>query len=354
MKSSAIIKGVLKYAVGLGLLAYILNKYWEPSGGNPGIRDLLQQTPDYTYLALAGVAMFFTLGLQFTRWYLLVRALDLPFTPRNALRLGLIGYYYNTFLPGSIGGDFVKSYFIAKEQPDRKAAAVATVLVDRLLGLFGLLLFSSVIGGACWYAENESVLKSEYLQRIIIVCGSLVGGAILGWLALGVLPERRADRFAERLTKLPLGKAFAEVWNALRMYRKRPRVIYLSVPISAVSHTCMVLAFHCVVRVYPNVNPCNLAEHFIIAPIGFIAQAFFPAPGGVGGAEAVFGYLYERIQHPDQTGAFGRFTLRAIELTFGFIGFLVFLTMKNQLPTQTEVSRPTATDSPVSAVQQRV
>ena len=37
--------------------------------------------------------------LTFTRWFLLVQAQELPFTLMNAIRLGTIGYYFNTFLP---------------------------------------------------------------------------------------------------------------------------------------------------------------------------------------------------------------------------------------------------------------
>ena len=117
-------------------------------------------------------------------------------------------------------------------------------------------------------------------------------------------------------------------------YRQRPGTVYLSVAMTAVCHVAMVLMFHLGARVFlaPGAEPGTLAEHFVIAPVGFIAQAFFPAPGGVGGGEAIFGYLYELLGRPDQIGLMGRLTLRVAEWACGLAGLAAFLRMKAELP----------------------
>jgi len=330
-----VLKGLAKYGIGFGLLAYVLVTNWAPKGDNPGIGGMLRQTPDYAALAGMMVLCAGTLAIQYLRWYVLVRALDLPFTLAGAFRLGLVGTFYNVFLPGSVGGDFVKAYFIAHGAPGRRAAAVATVVLDRVVGLFGLLWFSAVIGGAYWFAGDVRVAGNEYLQKIIRVCGVLVGLAVFGWVLMGFLSVDRADRFAGRLARVPkLGRALAEVWYAVWTYRQRPRAVYLSVAMTAVCHVAMVVMFHLAVRVFlaPGLEPGSLGEHFVIAPVGFIAQAFFPAPGGVGGGEAIFGYLYKMLDRADQVGLMGRFTLRGAEWLCGLAGLAVFLRMRAELP----------------------
>jgi uncharacterized protein (TIRG00374 family) len=332
---TAWIKGAAKYAIGFGLLAFVVYRNWEPKGKSPGLQGLLKESPDW--LALAGVALLcvLTIGLQFLRWYYLVRAVDLPFTHRNALRLGLVGYFYSQFLPGSIAGDFVKAYFIAKEQPGRKAAAVATVLVDRLFGLFGLLLLAAIFGTTAWLSGDERIASNDYLRKIIVFATAAVGAALIVWIVMGFVTEHAANRLAGRLHRLPkLGKSLAEMWYAIRLYRHRPKTVLLCILISAGSHTCMQLMLHVAVRAFPTLasDAGTLAEHFVIGPIGFIAQVFFPAPGGVGGAEAIFGYLYTLIGHDETTGVVGRLTIRAAEYTLGMIGYLVFLRMKKELP----------------------
>lgn len=329
-----VLVGLGKYGIGFGLLAYVLATNWAPNGNAPGIQGLLQQTPDYAAFAAVGVLCAVVLGIQYARWYALVRALDLPFTPAAAARLGLVGTFYNVFLPGSVGGDLVKAYYIARGQPGRRAAAVATVLIDRVVGLFGLLWISAAIGGALWLA-GDPVMANAYLQRLARVCGILTGVIVVGWLVLGFLPPHRADRFAGRLGKIPkLGKPLAEMWYAVWTYRQRPGVVYLSVGLTAVCHVAMVAMYHLGTRVFlaAGAEPAGLGEHFVIAPVGFIAQAFFPAPGGVGGGEAIFAYLYDLLGRTPNIGLMGRLTLRVAEWGLGLVGLAVFLRMRAELP----------------------
>lgn len=332
------IKGAAKYAIGFGLLAFVIYRNWQPAGKSPGLSGLFQQTPNW--FAILGVVLLCVgaLGTQFARWYFLVRAVDLPFTKQNALRLGLVGYFYNQFLPGSIAGDFVKAYFIAKEQPARKATAVATLVIDRLFGLFGLLLLAAVCGGVAWLNGDERITSNAYLLNIIAFSSGAVAAAVVGWIVMGLISEHFANMIATRLHRLPkVGKSLAEVWYAVRLYRHRPKAVALCVVISAISHTCMIFMFHVATRAYPSLasNVGTLAEHFVIGPIGFIAQVFFPAPGGVGGGEVIFGNLYKLIRGDDaeSTGVFGRLTIRFVgEYTLGMIGYLMFLRMKKELP----------------------
>jgi glycosyltransferase 2 family protein len=338
VKRSNVVKNVLLYAIGFGLLAYIIWTNWEPKGKSPGIKGLLDQSPTWPFLAGAAVLLAFTQLCQFSRWYLLVRAVDLPFTYRNALRLGLVGFFYNTFLPGSIGGDAVKGFFLWKGHPTRRAVAIATLIIDRLFGLFGLLLFVAVVGGGSWLAGDPKIEANGYLRKIIAVGAATVAVAVVGWIVMGLLSEHMKSRLEARLHRIRwVGKTLAEVFFAVRTYRRRPGIVFLSILISAASHVSMVFTFHLTVRVFPAiaVDAATLAEHFIIAPVGYIAQVFFPVPGGVGGAEAIFGYLYTLIGREEVTGTVGRLTLRAVEWALGFLGYLVFLRMKKELPMDT-------------------
>jgi uncharacterized protein (TIRG00374 family) len=344
VKRANVVKGVVMYGVGFGLLAYIIWANWNPKGPAPGLKGLFNQTPDFGALAATAGLLAFTLFCQFSRWFLLVRGVDLPFTYRNALRLGLVGYFYSMFLPGSIGGDLVKAYFIAKEQTSRRAVAVATVVIDRLFGLFGLLLLAAAVGGGFWIADDPMIAANAYLKKIVTASAGAVAAAVVGWVVMGLLSEHVLNRVEAKLHRLPkVGKTLAELFFAVRTYRKRSKVVYLSVGISALSHLSMVLTLHTAVRVFPAVavDPATLAEHFVIGPIGYIAQVFFPAPGGVGGAEAIFGYLYTLLDRPETTGALGRLTLHACEWTYGFLGYLVFLRMKKELPADTTAAPPT-------------
>jgi uncharacterized protein (TIRG00374 family) len=332
------LKPLFQYGIGFGLLAFVISKYWEPnpSTGAPGVGQLLQGPIAFEWLALAALLMVFAATLQIYRWYLLVRALDLPFSVRNAYRLSLVGIFYNTFIPGSVGGDLVKAYFIAHAHPERKTRAVASVIADRAMGLFGLILFVAVMGSIAWALGDERIVANPDLQWIVKLMTGIASASILGFLLLGFLPQRRVHRFAGRLQWVPkVGHALAEMWYAVWEYRQRLKVVGIGVLLSAFSHFGLVFAFHCASRVFPPANPATelatLPEHMVIAPIGFIAQAVPITPGGVGVAEAVFAWLYKLSGRPEVRGAIARLSLRLAEWLIAFCGYVVYLRMRAEV-----------------------
>jgi glycosyltransferase 2 family protein len=332
----------LKYGVGFGLLAFVIYKYWDPKTDpetgtvTPGVGQLLQGPIAFEWFAVAALLIAAAASLQIVRWYMLVRALDLPFTLRNAFRLSLVGIYYNTFFPGSVGGDLLKAYFIAHAHPERKSRAVASVIADRVLGLFGLILFVAVLGSVAWALGDERITGNADLRRIVKLMVAVASGSVLGFLLLGFLPRRRVDRFASRLRWLPkVGGSLAELWYAVWEYRQRLKVVAVGVALSAGAHFGLVFAFHCASRVFPPANPgaelATLSEHMVIAPIGFIAQAIPLTPGGVGVAEGVFAWLYKLSGRPEARGATARISLRIVEWLIGLTGYLVYLRMRTEV-----------------------
>ncbi|HTU17713.1 MAG TPA: lysylphosphatidylglycerol synthase transmembrane domain-containing protein, partial [Gemmataceae bacterium] len=174
-------------------------------------------------------ALVFAVGstmLTFVRWYILVRAVELPFRLIDAFRLGFIGLFFNSFMPGSVGGDVIKAAVLAGEQ-DRRTVAVATVIMDRVIALWALIWFVALLGAGFWMSGLLVGQGAEPCRTIVRIAWTIVGLSMLVWTALGLLPDRRAQRFAERLEGLPkVGVAAAEMWRAGWMYRCRPRAVF--------------------------------------------------------------------------------------------------------------------------------
>jgi uncharacterized membrane protein YbhN (UPF0104 family) len=326
---------LLKYLVAVALLGLMIALNWTK------LKELFRQPPHVLPFLGAAAIMAGCTALQYYRWYLLVRAVDLPFTLRNAVRLGLVGTFYNVFLPGSIGGDIVKAVFIARGQPGRKAVAVATVVFDRLVGLFGLIALAATAGGLFWLAGDEKIVNSPRLQTVVLCCLAAAGAAVAGFVLLGFVSDASAARVASRLGRLPKGATLAELWFTVVTYRRRPGTAAAVVGLSAVVHVGFVLMFHLAVRVFPPKDLAllgTLPEHFVICPIGFIVQAVIPLPGGIGGGEFTFGGLYKLIRGADgeAVGLAGRLALRVVEWTLGLVGYVAFLRMRHELPAAAE------------------
>ncbi len=48
-------------------------------------------------------------------------------------------------MPGGVGGDVIKAYYFNREHPGSKVIAVTSVLMDRVLGMFAMVLLALAV-----------------------------------------------------------------------------------------------------------------------------------------------------------------------------------------------------------------
>jgi uncharacterized protein (TIRG00374 family) len=319
---------LVKYGLGFALLAGVIWWNWEPSTG-PGLKEALQK-PIHVGPLLAGVGVcLIGLLLTFIRWYVLVRALDLPFTVHDSLRLGMIGYALSTFLPGSIGGDVIKAACLAREQ-NRRTAAVATVIFDRLIGLCGLVWLVAALGGVFWLGGSVTNPKLE-----IVLAGAwvLTVTSFLFWLALGLVSSSRAEALGALLVRLPkVGGPLRELWRSVLMYRQRSRSVCVAMGLALVGHVGFVLTYYfgTLTILGPDEIP-SLEAFFLFVPVVMIVQAVFLLPGGLGATEIGFGWFFSSLGFSPANGVLGSLIQRAIGWALALVGYLIYLRMRSTL-----------------------
>ncbi|MFN4259079.1 MAG: lysylphosphatidylglycerol synthase transmembrane domain-containing protein [Gemmataceae bacterium] len=331
MVSKRILWAASKYLLGFGLLAWVIWKYWAPPD-SIGIAEALRKPIHWLPVMLAATFFMASSMLTFVRWYVLVRAQELPFTLFNAFRLGLVGFFFNAFLPGSVSGDIVKAVFLVREQ-NRRTVAISTLIVDRAVGLWGLFWLVALLGLFFWGIGNEALRDSAYLQTIVLISVGIVVFSLACWGLLGILPDKRARRFASRLEHLPkVGMAAAEMWRAVWMYRQKWQGLSLALILAIIGHVGFVLTFFFAAMIFlaPSERDAipSMVEHFLLVPIGMTFQAVFPAPGGVGGAEMAYGWLYTLVGKLAAFGVLGSLAQRMIMWVLAFAGYLVYLRMR--------------------------
>ena len=351
-------KLLFQYLVGFGLLAVIIALNWRAKpgkpndnqkavsflagapadahaqivGASPGLVEIFSQPINPWPFALACVIWVVALFITFFRWYLLVRAQDLPFTLRNAVRLGLVSYYFNSILPGSVGGDILKAVAVAREQ-SRRTVAVATILIDRVIGLWALAWLVALAGGVFWALGNRYLLENEALKTIVRLTAGVVLGSAIIWSLMGLFSPERSAAVAARLGRFPkFGGPIAELWQAGWLYRRKKTAVAAALGMTIVAHLGWVFIFHLCVSSFPEVDSATFPEHLLIVPVGMTAQALFPLPGGVGGGEAAYGWLYTLVGKAAVGGILGCLVQRMIAWGIGLIGYVAYTQMKRELP----------------------
>ena len=286
MKKIAI--NVLKYGASLAILAYL---FWQASG-DKSFETLRTQEKNWPLIA-ASVALCFTaITSTIVRWFLLVRALKLPFTIMEALRLGYIGFLFTFLTLGVVGGDLVKAIFLARGQTGRRTEAVATVVIDRIIGLYALFIVGAI---AVFFVDFQAIQAADpqMLTAVRTLGWVVVGAAIAGTVLLVIiaLPSFGNTPLSEAAFRIPrIGNGIKRVVTAIKMYRGKPLFMSGIGVMSLLTHCLFACSVYCMARGLPGEIP-SFGKHFVIVPLAMVANTL-PLPGGLGGFEFALNFLY--------------------------------------------------------------
>src|SRR5205085_7267058 len=90
------------------------------------------------------------------RWYELLKIVGIHMGAGRAFIVNMVGAFYNTFMPGSTGGDVLKAYYAAKLAPNQRTRAVVSVIVDRGIGLLALIILGGTMAGALAFIAHHN------------------------------------------------------------------------------------------------------------------------------------------------------------------------------------------------------
>ncbi|OYP34973.1 YbhN family protein [Rhodopirellula sp. MGV] len=310
-----------KIAIPLGIIVLLVSRI-EPEQWE----SLSQHPKNYPLLVTALFVAVGAISLSFIRWCMLVRCQGIELTMLEAHRLGAICFLLNFVSAGSVGGDLFKAIFLAKRRPGRRVQAVASVMVDRGVGLYGLLLLAS----AAFIIQGQSLasgVDSEDMQKLRWGCGVLagIGTAVLGVLVFGGAFVDRLVRMGEK--QPVVGGAIHRIGPPLRMFHHHPIAFGLSILMSLGVHFLLTVSVYLIAcSLYASVP--TIAEHIIIVPIGMLASALPITPAGIGVFEAAIEWLYHLIPAEPTlaSGTLVALTFEIVKVIIAIIGTVFYWT----------------------------
>ena len=178
---------------------------------------LCEQPKRWHLLAAAFMAQLFAVSLTFIRWRWLLLTLGLQCSYREAFRFGFVGLMLNLAPLGIVGGDAVKAVLIAQKNPDYKSQAVASVFIDRFVGLLVMFIVGAIL--ICYtgfYAHAKLNIVTQTLADLVFIFTAV------GILGTGIvfLPFFAKGQFERLIEKIPLcGLLVSKVVHSLLLYR---------------------------------------------------------------------------------------------------------------------------------------
>lgn len=322
----------LKYTISLSILAWL---FWKAATDNPEVfADLRDQPKNWPLVMLALGFCLAAVTATIVRWWILVRTLAMPFTLPEALRLGFVGFLFNFLTLGVVGGDLVKAIFLARRQKGRRTEAVATIVIDRMIGLYALFLVAA-ISILCVDLTNIDARNPAELAAVKTLCWITVGAAIAGTIGiiLVALPSFGRSPLHEMLERLPkIGPTIHRVTEAVRIYRSRPALMAGIGVMSLGIHVLFVASVFSMACGLPGQIP-SLAKHFVIVPIANVANTL-PLPGGMGAFEYALDFLYRGLSSREvapRQGFVIALGYRIATLVVALIGVVYYLTDRQEI-----------------------
>ena len=232
--------------------------------------------------------------------------------------LGFIGYVFNLVIPGAVGGDFIKAAYLVRMHI-KKTQAVASMVIDRIIGLLGLFVLAAIAGGVAWNS-----VQSADVRKLIVAA----------WIATGLAFMVLVLIFTQALTRLfpglggsghgRLAGIMIELKEMSSTYRRRLDIVFLGLVLSVLGHTLNVIAFYLIGKMlFPDTMVTTLAQHFLMVPLTLFTMVV-PMPfGALGVSEGVGDQIGKLVGHPG--GALAMLGFRVLMYACGLISACVYL-----------------------------
>lgn len=225
-----------------------------------------------------------------TRWRLLLKVKsDAPLPTLSMIKLTWIGLFFNSVLPGAVTGDLIK--LVYARDLDRKldrTFLVTTALMDRILGLIGLLFLLGIFSIG-HYSELASYGTK---MRSILHFNFLLFAGVLAFLGLLFLPERITLPLRDMLARLPvLGPRIKKTLDQVWLIGANKKTIAICLLISLGLQFSNVLGFWAITAPFYG-KELSLMEIFTFVPLGQMAVAVPISPAGLGVGHVIFETLF--------------------------------------------------------------
>lgn len=320
------VKSLLQLILKVGFAGALI--YWMIDKGVLNFRSIVSlATPQLVAFCLACV--FMQIFINNYRWVLLMRAQGIQSDVRHSLPLSFIGMFFNFVMPGGVGGDVIKGYYLLQEHPSRKVAAAMSIFMDRMVGFFIMILTAFL---ALFFNWNE-VSHSRELQSVAAGVTALFIVFILFFTV--ALSRRLGQRVFQTwglgellFVKIPGGKKLRHVYEVVHTFRNEPKYFFWACCLS-IGNQILLVAFTVAVAWAMGVRDVPLMVYFFIVPVGTVVMALPISPAGIGVGQLAFYFLFSLyLGKQSQLGPTSVTMMQATNFALGLVGAVFYLSRK--------------------------
>lgn len=267
-------------------------------------------------LSTSIIMILLTVLLGAQRWNLLNSAQHINLGLIRTITPTYLGVAFNNLLPGAIGGDLIRSYYLFKKFSDKKSTALISIFLDRMLGFLGLiiLIFSVIISHANQLHEERGLYYLLFLFSIFCI------SILILFLLLMILPQRLGviSWLENRYSHNRLTKSFISLLKAMRNYQLPKMIIFQGLLLSVIIQLIATMTIIVIAKMMalPSIS---LADYIIAFSITQVVNLIPVTPGGIGIGEMAFANIL-LLLNPGKSAAFA-----TVYLAYRFISLLTYV-----------------------------
>jgi len=269
----------IKIVVSVGLIIYLFS-----------LVDLSQLgqylvEADYLYLIFALVLYMLAMVANAVKWHILLEAQGVEVPLVAVIKYTFVGFFFNNFLPATVGGDLMRGYGLAK-YTSRNTDSAVSVIVDRIIGLMAFMGTAVISAIVAVSLLGKSELKLVQTIAIITLVGLVVGFAMIVSQRLRTL----FGRIFEIQVLRPLAPFYERISDAFGAYRHAYGALLNAFVAGLV--TVILTGFVDIAIVHGLHGTVEPIYIFLLNPIIAFVLLAPVSIGGIGVGQAAYIYFY--------------------------------------------------------------
>jgi uncharacterized protein (TIRG00374 family) len=227
------------------------------------------------------------------RWRILLRVLSADISMGAGLRLHLLGLFYNNALPSSVGGDFLRAWYITRHvEEGKRIDAALSVFVDRAIGLTGMIIMALSF---YFFVPVEAGLGQANVSGVGDVDAAVMNGLAeyrwvflsviigVGVLFAGFLATKGGRRATAKISRKLWGlfrRILRKALTAAKLYSKRPLTILCGIGLTFILQSLCIIGFWLLGR---NMGmQAHIKYYFVFFPMSWLIGTLPISIGGIG------------------------------------------------------------------------
>ncbi|MDD4957096.1 MAG: lysylphosphatidylglycerol synthase transmembrane domain-containing protein [Candidatus Omnitrophica bacterium] len=165
MFKKPVVRNTLKTILALSILLYLFSKVDLKTFSS------IARTIKPGYISLALIISFCSMFLSSYKWHLLLRSRNVRINYINSTKAYFVGNFFNSFLPGTVGGDVVKIYRL-RDTTDKFEDIFSTTLMDRFIGFVAslvMIIFAAVLNLGIFESNNNLLFVILILSTVTLL-----------------------------------------------------------------------------------------------------------------------------------------------------------------------------------------